>query len=469
MSGSVALRVVVSLAFAFIAACSTCKEKEQPQVVRGRPDVVIVSIDALRADRLGAYGYRIGTSPGLDAFAEESVVFDAHHSQAPATLPSHASLFTGLDPDHNGVLSNGFYRLGAGATTLAELLSGAGYRTGAVVASSVLSKEFGLDQGFASYDARFEASHRMPRIDAKTVTDRAVAWLDQRSSDESVLLFLHYFDTHKPNVAPSRFAFADRYDSDVAYVDEQLSRLFAELKRRGRYEGALVFVTADHGQSLGEHHLSGHTGILYEQTLHIPLIVHFPGGAERGLRVAALTRSVDVMPTALAAAGIAAPAGIDGIDLSGLARGEPERTPRESFALARIEILPQLDQVSLISGRWKLVSKTAFEPMDDQPLVEFPVQRPGSRIPAVLPDALVERVRRKAHEIAAGSPDVRQLFVLEADPAEERNVYGAYPEVARELEAKVEGRIRAKPGAPGGQCPLDDQIEEQLRALGYVF
>ena len=464
MSTSPAPSAFVLLACGFLAACSTCENGG-----RKRPDIVIVSMDAVRADRLGAYGYEKGATPGLDAFAKESVVFEAHHAQAPMTLPAHASLFTGLDPDHHGVLSNGFYRLGGGAVTLAELLSAAGYRAGAVVASSSLEKKLGLDQGFASYDDRLNPGSKVRRIDAEEVTDRAVSWLEARGDSESIFLFVHYFDAHKPVTAPGRFAFPNPYDSGVAYADEQISRLLDGLKRRGRYDGALIAVTADHGQSLGEHNLQGHTAILYEQTLRIPLIVRFPGGRGRGTRVGALTRSVDVMPTVLSAAGVRAPAGIDGADLTALARGASEPAPRESFSLASLEILPQLDQVSLISGRWKLISKTAFGATEEQPLIDIPIRKPEWMMLDVLPTKMVQKARQKVLDVAAGSVDVRQLFDLEADPAEERNLYGAQPEVAKTLESRIAGRSVARTGAPGVRFVPAGDLEEKLRGLGYLY
>jgi len=455
---------IVLLVCALLAACSTCEDGG-----RRRPDIVIVSVDALRADRIAGPGAGETVAPGLDAFAKEGVLFEAHHAQASMTLPSHASLFTGLDPDHHGVLTNGFYRLGKEASTLAELLSAAGYATAAFVASSTLASKFGLDQGFASYDDRLNPGSKIRRIDAEEVTDRAVAWMEARGERESLFLFVHYFDAHKPITAPARFAFPNAYDSGAAYADEQIARLLDGLRRCGRYDGALIAVTADHGQSLGEHDLQGHTAILYEQALRIPLIVRFPGGRGRGSRVGALTRSVDLMPTALSAAGLRAPAGIDGADLTALARGASEPAPRESFSLSTLAVLPQLDQDALISGRWKLISKTANGPTDEQSLVDVQIRRPEWLPDGAVPEKLLQRVRQKVLDLAAGSPDVRQLFDLAADPAEEVNLYGARPDVATALEARIAGRSVPRAGAPGAPFLLDGDVEEKLRALGYLY
>jgi arylsulfatase A-like enzyme len=463
--------VVALIASAFAAGCSSCDKREAPAAAGRKqpPDIILISIDTLRADRLGAYGYGKGTSPRLDAFAREGALFAAHHAAAPVTLPSHASLFTGLDPDHNGVLANGFYRLGDRAKTLAERLSAEGYATGAIIACSTLALDHGLGQGFARYDARFEALGKIPEIKAEQVTDRAIAWLGERGRGERIFLFVHYYDPHKPYEAPARFAFDDPYDAEVAYVDEQIARLFKELARLDRYDRALIAVTADHGQSLGEHGLEGHSGILYEQTLHIPLVIRFPGGRGRGARVAAPTRTVDVMPTLLAAAGLPVPDGLDGADLSGLVRGDVGGAPRDTFSLSAIGYLPLLDQVSLISGNWKLVSKTKFAPTDDLPMANVQLTVPKWMASYKIPEELRQKVLGKYLAIAAGSPDTRQLFDLSGDPAETKNMYGAHPDVAKALEARIQGRGDPRPNAPGELFIPGARLEEKLTALGYLW
>ena len=423
-------------------------------------DVVFISIDTQRVDRLGVYGYAQKTSPNLDALAKEAVVFDDHHAQAPITLPSHTSMLTGLDPQHHGVRTNGAFRLGPSAFTLAEALKAQGYATGAVVSAGVLNPEFGLDQGFDAYSGDFSEASSKAYSDATSATDRAIAWADSVPSSSRMFLFVHYYDPHIDNGAPPRFSFTDPYDAEVAYADEQIGRLLDHLKQKGRAGDALIVVTADHGQSLGEHGLTGHTHVLYEQTLHVPLIVRFPGGAHGGTRVASLTRSVDLMPTILSFLGVRTEVAFNGVDLLPAAIGGAPPEIRESYAETLFAPVPQLHEKSIISGGRKLISLYL---LPDGFSVADAIEMIGAKRLRALPN-LQGNIDNYTN-LLAGLPNGRGLFDLAADPKEEKNLYTAEPKLASELEAAL---ARQKGPLPGEPYIPDSTLATQLRNLGYV-
>lgn len=422
-------------------------------------DVILISIDTQRVDRLGLYGYRQPTSPNLDRLAAESVVFDNHHAQAPLTLPSHVSLLTGLEPPDHGVRSNGRFRLGASASTLAEALKAKGYATAAIVSAGVLGPAFGLNQGFDVYSGDFSRIDDKAQSDAASATDRAMAWLDTLADAKRLFLFVHYYDPHPPFEAPPRFSFADPYDAEVAYVDEQIGRLLARLGAKKRLDGALVVVTSDHGESLGEHDLSGHTTVVYEETLHIPLIVRFPGKDHAGERVAALTRSTDVMPTILSFLGIGHAAAVDGIDLMPGIRRERPFAASDSYAETFYSPAAQFHQKALVSGTTKLVSLYLVAPKLDLLAVSKLLRPEHLRVLQIPEHELGNYVN-----LLAGLPRGRALFDLAADPKEAKNLYFERPDLASRMESKLAEHEGPLPGEP--YLP-ESIVVEQLRNLGY--
>ena len=429
------------------------------------PDLVLISIDTLRADRLGVYGYDKNTSPVIDGFARESVLFERHQAQSPLTLPSHASIFTGRDPDRHGVRSNGTYRLTAAADTMAEVLTSQGFTTGAFVSANVLNPMFGLDQGFATYAGDFEGRTANTQTPAAATTDRALAWLDKRRPDERLFLFVHYYDPHKPYRAPPRFEFAHPYDAEVAYVDEQLGRLFERLRRDDRLDDALIVITADHGQSLGEHGVKGHGLVLYQQTLHVPLLVRLPGGAHGGRRVAGITRSTDLLPTILQILGVQRTLPLDGIDLGPAMRGTGALGERDAYAETLFSEVRAMHQHSLVRGHWKLISWYELGPDQRltaalEQLIAASADRPELqiRIPK-----LIERASRF-------DADTRQLYDLAADPGENRNLFTEESVVAAELEAAIVDRKSAARGASTSErCTPSKELLDKLGALGYLI
>ena len=252
-----------------------------------RPPVILISIDTLRADHLSSYGYTKIRTPNIDSFAETR--FAAAEAQIPLTLPSHTSLFTSTYPFVNHVEENG-ERVPAGVVTLAGVLRSHGYRTAAFIGSDFMDRRYGLDQGFDVYDSPFDtalARGANPlsltlRRDGALVERAARVWLDAHRGQQ-VFVFLHLFDLHYPYTLPPEVARRQgisRYDAQLAYVDQVLGRFQQVLKRGGWWEKSLVVVFSDHGEGLGDHQETDHGYYIYESTLHVPLLVHWPQKTE---------------------------------------------------------------------------------------------------------------------------------------------------------------------------------------------
>jgi len=404
---------------------------------RGRAegfDLVVVTLDTVRADHVGCYGAGEGRTPAVDRLAARGLRFEHAFAPAPITLPSHASLFTGLDVPSHGVRNNGTFSLEAGRTTLAEHLREAGYATGAFVGAYVLDARFGLDQGFDHYDDAVNPSGSARRSghfnerSAEAVTDAALAWMEgsfAASPEQPHFIWLHYFDAHHPYEPPAAFAErfpGDPYAGEIAAVDAQLVRVVEFVEAAGRAERTLWVVTADHGEGLGEHDEATHTRLLYDSTLRVPLVIASPGLFEESAvvrdRVAGL---VDLLPTLLALLGLEPPAGLDGRPLL-------EAAPDPARALYAETLVP------LLNHGWA-------------PL--FALHR--------LEDKFIRAPRPEYYDLAR-------------DPGELRNLYPD-PPAAAELEAVLAARLAggAEPaelrGLEGG---LDPETAKRMAALGYT-
>src|SRR5713101_4816300 len=327
--------------------------------------VVLVSIDTLRADHVGAYGDGQAETPALDAIAREGLVFDAAWSPVPLTLPAHASMLSGRYPPRHGVRANGVHRLAGTVPLVAESFVRGGFRSAAVVGGYPLDARFGLGRGFDLYDDRMPASSagaHYPERRGAEVADRAIAWLQQQGTDGRVFLFVHFYDPHADYDPPPPYAarFAGRpYDGEIAYVDAQVGRLRSALEAQGRWRDAVVLVVSDHGEGLGEHGEDTHGMLLYEPTLRVPLVVRAP--AVRPGRAPEAVSIVDVAPTLLALSGLPRLSDADGVSLVGTR--DPQR------ALYAETLGPLLDHGwsglrALRRGRWKLVDAASPELFD---------------------------------------------------------------------------------------------------------
>lgn len=285
-----------------------------------RPSVLLVTIDTLRADRVGCYGRAGAGTAALDRLAAEGTRFERARTAVPITLPAHASILTGLYPMHHGVHDNGIATLGPAARSVVESFHTAGYSCAAFVSAFVLSRRFGLDQGFAVYDevrAQYALSGLVEERPADQTVDAALAWL--ATAQEPFFLWVHLFDPHQPYRPPPPFAerfAADPYQGEIAFADAELARLLGAARTRAG-ERLLVAATADHGEGLGEHGERTHSAFLYDSTLRVPLILSGPG-VPVGEVVAEPVLTIDIAPTLLSLAGLPPLGGIDGVPLEPL-------------------------------------------------------------------------------------------------------------------------------------------------------
>jgi arylsulfatase A-like enzyme/tetratricopeptide (TPR) repeat protein len=388
-------------------------------------DVVLLTLDTTRADRLGCYGDRHAATPNLDRLAARGVRFLNAYSHVPLTCPAHASILTGLIPARHGVHDNGSFVLGDGPTTLAEALVDAGYRTGAFVSAFVLDRRFGLARGFAAYEDEVpggSGENTEASVRASVTVDRALEWL-RRDSGRPTFLWVHLYDPHHPYEPPEPFAsrYTSRpYDGEVAYMDAELGRLLEAVAERRR--PTLVAAMGDHGESLGEHQELTHSYFIYSATQRVPLILSLPGHLPEGRTVAPVVRGVDLMPTLLELAGVPAPQGIDGRSLVPLVTGRRADEPGPAYLES---YHPRLwwgagELLGLRTGHWLFIRS----------------KRP-------------------------------ELYRTDANGGETADVASQHPAEVESLGARLASMLGdADPLA--GRQPLDAEAEARLKALGYV-
>jgi arylsulfatase A-like enzyme/Flp pilus assembly protein TadD len=395
----------------------------------GDLNVLVITLDGLRADRLGCYGFAGTTSPHIDALARDGLLFERAFATAPLTLPSHASLFTGLIPPRHGVRDSGGFPLDDSRTALAERMQAAGYATGAFVGAWVLESRQGLGQGFDIYADEFvlgklEISRGALRKRGDEVMDEALAWLETVRG-RRFFAWVHLADPSAPHDPPepqrSRHP-GDLYLDEVAYADDVVGRLLEWLKQRGLEDRTLVVLTAGHGESLGEHGEAAHGYFIYGATTRVPLVVRTPWG-DRAARSAAVVSSVDVFPTILDLVGLRPQQGIDG------------------RSLIRAFVDPRAD-----------VARAAYVETC-YPRFHFGWQH--------------LRGLRNGRHLFVEAPEP-ELYDLEKDPGERVNVYAAFQQAAEELRATL--RAMAGDGAEAGprRQKLDPETLQRLGALDYL-
>ena len=304
-------------------------------------NILLLTLDTTRADRIGAYGYAAAKTSYFDRLAAEGVRFERAVAQAPITLPSHASLFTARFPFTHGVRNNGNFYLSDQFPTLATALHDRGYRTGAFVSSFILDRRYGLARGFDEYDDRLESARKqvvnfeVERRGDQTAL-KADAWLEQYARENRAVgsqptaehpffLWLHLYDPHEPYRPPQPFRdlFADRpYDGEIAFTDTILASVMDRLDKLGLLQSTLIAVVGDHGESLGDHGEETHSMFLYEPALRVPLILWRPGRLPAGTVVRPLVRVLDLAPTLLDLIGAPPLAGAEGRSLMPLVNGK---------------------------------------------------------------------------------------------------------------------------------------------------
>ena len=409
------------------------------------PNVVLVTIDTFRADRVGT-----GVAPAIDRLAASGIRFTAARSAVPLTLPSHTTIHTGLLPPAHGVRENGVDALAGTHQTLATLLKGAGYDTAAFVGAFVLDHRFGLARGFDTYDDQIprdpDATDRLEaERPASAVVDRALAWLDARQSairnpQSAMFMWLHLYDPHAPYNPPKEFLARTRtpYDGEIAYADSQLARVLDVLRQRGLMDHTVVVVAGDHGEGLGDHGERTHGMLVYDSTLRVPLIIAAPG-------VAAATRDepvslADIAPTILRAAGVTPPDAMKGRDLLATVRLPASAPSIVDGATAR-------PSRSAGRGGWQadLYSET-----------EYPRVAGWSPLQA-LTDGRWMTIR-------AGT--ATEVYDLRNDPREEHDVFASQGAVAAAMTARAEA-IHGSAAASSART-ISPDAAERLRSLGYV-
>jgi choline-sulfatase len=339
------------------------------QLPRGlRPsdlNLLVITLDTTRADRLGAYGWPDSATPALDAIARDGVRFEHAAAPAPLTLPAHSSIFTGKHPPRHGVRDNGGFFLDEREMTLAERLNARGMKTGGFVGAYVLDRRWGIAQGFDTYVDNFDLSKfKSPSLGeverpANEVADKALAWLETVKRSR-FFGWVHFYDPHSPYAPPEpyRTRFADRpYLGEISFVDSQVGRIRSFLEREQLLEKTVIVVVGDHGESLGDHGESTHGFFIYQSVLHIPFIIRTPYDGLRGRRVADTVRSVDVMPTVLDLLGMAPADDVDGQSVVPLMTGAVLELGLAAYAEA---VYPRYhygwsDLRSLTSGRFKYI------------------------------------------------------------------------------------------------------------------
>ena len=395
-------------------------------------NVLLITVDTTRADHVGCYGNRAVATPVVDGLAREGVLCATAVTPSPSTLPAHASLMTGLYPYRHGARANGTFRLEDRITTLAEHLRDAGYRTAAAISAFVLDSRFGLHQGFEVYDddltRGMKYSPHMFRERAAELTNEPVtAWLRQ-NGHERFFLWVHYFDPHAVYLPPEPFRTQYRdtpYDGEIAYADSQIGVLIEQLNGMGISEKTLVIYASDHGEGLGEHGEQTHSLLVYDATLHVPLIFNAPSRLPRGKVIHRQTCLVDVVPTVLALLGEEVPDDLDGVNLCQPPGDEPRPVLIETVATMTLH-------------GWA-------------PLVG---------------------VRREDYKyILAPTPE---LYDLSEDPQELNNLHDDEQEIVRALSDELIAWLGEDPFLAARQAvdlanlEIDDETLGRLAALGYV-
>jgi arylsulfatase A-like enzyme/Flp pilus assembly protein TadD len=340
--------LLAAIGAAALAALASCRRATSPEAASAAGwNLLLVTLDTLRADRLGCYGRAGAETPALDALAARGVRFEQAQSAVPLTLPSHATILSGLLPPRHGLRDNGRGALPADVATLATRLGGAGYRTGAFVGAFVLDHRYGLARGFATYDD--EIPRRGPELEAERpgseVVDRALRWLDGAPPSGASggahatpwFAWVHLYDPHAPYDPPEPYRSrhtADLYAGEVAATDAQVARLLAALARRGETKRTLVAVAGDHGESLGEHGELTHGLLLYQGTLRVPLLLSAPGVLSPRVVEEPLGLA-DLAPTLAALLGQPLPAPRDGRDLSAALLDGSAPPPADLYAETR--------------------------------------------------------------------------------------------------------------------------------------
>ena len=422
------LIAVVLVAVAGVAAYIYLRKPVRPANVQ---NVLLITIDTLRADHVGAYGYAPAQTPNIDRLAREGALFQNAIAHTPLTLPSHSSIMTGLPPYVHGVRDNGGFYLDEKSQTLAETLKSHGFRTGGFISAFVLDRRWGIAQGFDEYFDNFELSKfKMVSMDSvqrkgEETLQQATAWIDKNKASR-FFAWIHLYDPHTPYDPPEPFRSASAqkgmiglYDGEVSYTDNLIGRIRGFLEEQQLLDTTLVVLTADHGESLGEHEESGHGFFIYDATMRVPLVIRMPGADPATIQDQ--VRSLDLYATICDAAGVKADPG-EGTSLLPLVRGEP-------------------------FGKRLVAYSESYYPRFHYGWSELKALRTNEYKYIEAPD--------------------REFYRLTEDFSERRNIYAQEGKRAQPFQSELAGML-ANFGTVKGPQTMDDDSLEKLQALGYI-
>lgn len=399
-------------------------------VVRdGRLNVLLITLDTTRADRLGCYGYTKAKTPNLDSLAQKGVRFENAYCQVPLTLPSHCSILTGTYPFRHHVHNNGSYYLAPEFLTLAEALKAKGLKTAAFVSSFSVDSRFGLDQGFDFYDDKFQEVTPFKTLNSERRAEKIFAsfstWIDKNSA-EQFFCWVHFFDPHLPYDPPSPYKeeFATNpYDGEIAYMDHYIGAIVEKLKENNIFGQTLLILASDHGEAFGEKVELGHGVFLYEGTMRVPLVFCVENHLPQGKVIEPRVRLIDIMPTILDMLLLTNPEKIQGESLlpyierrkrDDLSSYIETFYPRENYGWAEL--------VGLIAADWKYI-----------------------RAPK------------------------EELYNLRSDPKEEKNAINSSEKIVSEMKRNLESLVKSQPGVEETKSRrMSAEEQDRLKSLGYI-
>jgi arylsulfatase A-like enzyme/tetratricopeptide (TPR) repeat protein len=415
---------LIALASGLAATCSSAP----PGGVAGL-NVLVITLDTTRSDALDLYGNPHAVTPRIDELGRTGLVFEACYTPVPLTLPAHCSLFTGRYPVAHGVRNNGTYVLPPGERTMAGVFKDAGYETAAFVASFTVAGKFGLTTGFDLYDEDFETGRSVlnytAEIPADRVADKFLRWLDARQGGK-FFSWIHFYDAHSPYVPHGQASDGSPwslYEGEVRFVDGQIGRIVQALKAKGLDETTLLVIVGDHGEGFGEHKERGHGIFCYEESLRVPLVLHNPRLFKTPQRVAGRLSLVDVMPGVLELVRLPVPEAVQGRSFRPLVDGrEKDRRAVYFESMFGPEEFNWAPLTGLIDGPFKFIS---------------------------LPEA--------------------ELYDIDADGREARNLVAERGDTARAIDKKLEQFVRRTAAGDGGsRRELTSSDVKKLTSLGYV-
>ena len=429
-TGPASILCLCTLALLSILSCKSPRKAAESTAALKPINVIFITLDTVRADHLHCYGDNNIQTPNIDNLAANGVLFEKAVTQTPLTLPSHASMFTGLNPNVNHVRDTGGFALSPSFITLAAILQKHGWHTAAFIGASVLQSVYGFNQGFSVYDDQMSQAGEdngepISTRPAGITVDRASDWLNTRSS-QPFFMWVHFYDAHQPYQPPEEFRRQypnSAYDAEIAYVDQQLGRLFQAVKKKSPNDKTLYVLLTDHGESLGDHGEYNHGVFLYDSTVRIAWIMSGPG-VPKGVRIQQQARTIDVQPTILDLLGVKASSAIQGTSMvpSFYGKQVPTTYSYEETLYPKINM------------GWAEL-----------------------------------RGVHTAHWMYVRAPKP-ELYDLDKDPRELSNVINAHPKEYRDLEQQLKALSRLGNGEAETVVTntVDAKTMEQLKSLGYV-